>query len=239
MNAQVQPVKQGAAIGGWVCLGLGLLLITTSPLLMLLYVPLFIAAFVLGIVAMAQKRVGQGVTILLLSIIGPIAGVGLFAKNISDAMNEAKKPLAERAKPASGGASAFPSVASVAAKNDAEKAAYVASNLELYDVKADMYTTFNEKVPGVEFKLKNKGSRSLDEVEVTVYFMDESGATIAEEDYRPVFVSEYNFGDSNKPLKPGYIWQQERGRFYKAESVPNEWKVGSIRAEVTDIRFTP
>jgi hypothetical protein len=105
-------------------------------------------------------------------------------------------------------------------------------------LKARYYTTYlDEKVPGVEFKIKNKGKRTLKEVEVTVYFKDAKGNVIAEETYHPVFVSEFSFGRKNKPLKPNYIWQLERGKFYKADSVPDEWKEGAVSAKITNIEF--
>ena len=34
-----------------------------------------------------------------------------------------------------------------------------------------------------------------------------------------------------------YIWQMERGKFYKADSAPSEWKEGSASAKITDIEF--
>ena len=111
------------------------------------------------------------------------------------------------------------------------------ASIELYDLKAKYYKTYLDKhVPGVEFKIRNKGNRVLNKVEVTVYFDDEGGNTIAEESYTPVLVSKYSFRD-NKPLKPNYVWQQERGKFYKADSVPSEWKEGAVAAKITDIEF--
>jgi hypothetical protein len=117
-----------------------------------------------------------------------------------------------------------------------EKQDYI-EKVALYDLSARYYETYLDKrVAGVEFKLKNGGDRTLNEVEVTVYFKAEDGSVIAEEDYHPVLVTKYSFGD-NKPLKPNYIWQMERGKFYKAESVPTEWREGSVSARITDIEF--
>lgn len=117
-----------------------------------------------------------------------------------------------------------------------KKQAYI-KNVELYAFKAKYYTTYlDEKVTGVEFKLKNKGDRSLKEVEVTVYFKDANGTIIAE-DYHPVLVTKYSFSGDNKPLKPNYVWQMEIGKFYKADSVPSEWKEGSVSAKITNIEF--
>jgi len=118
-----------------------------------------------------------------------------------------------------------------------EKQAYV-GNIELYDFKAKYYDTYLEKrVPGVQFKLRNKGDRALRKVEVTVYFQDATGTVIAEEDFHPVLVTKYSFGRDNKPLKPNYVWQMERGKFYQATSVPSEWKEGAATAKITDIEF--
>ena len=77
-------VKQRAVIGGWVCFGVGILFMVHSLWAFIFYVPLFLAAFVLSIVAMAQRRVGGGLALLLCCvIIPPIAFVyclGLMAQ---------------------------------------------------------------------------------------------------------------------------------------------------------------
>ncbi|QCQ21262.1 hypothetical protein [Desulfoglaeba alkanexedens] len=122
-------------------------------------------------------------------------------------------------------------------KSFEEKQAYI-ENVVLYDIKAKYHKTYlEERVPGVEFKLKNKGNRTLNEVEVTVYFKDANGTIIAEEDYHPVLVTKYSFSGDNKPLKPNYIWQMEADHFYKAETVPTEWKEGAVSAKITNIEF--
>ena len=64
-------VKQGALIGGVVCFALGVLMMNISLWTFNLYAPLFFAAFVLSIVAMAQKRIAGGVILLLLTITVP------------------------------------------------------------------------------------------------------------------------------------------------------------------------
>jgi hypothetical protein len=118
-----------------------------------------------------------------------------------------------------------------------EKQSYI-DNIVLYDLQSRYYETYlGERVPGIAFKIKNKGNRTLKEVEVTVYFKDASGTIIAEKTYHPVLVSKYSFSGDNKPLKPNYIWQIERGEFYKADSVPTEWKEGAVSAKITNIEF--
>lgn len=112
------------------------------------------------------------------------------------------------------------------------------NKVELYDLKAAYYDSYFEgKIPGVEFKIKNKGDKTLLEIEVTAYFKNAEGTIIAEEKYYPVLVSVYSISGSNRPLKPNYIWQQERGKFYKADRVPSEWKEGAVSAKITNIEF--
>lgn len=117
-----------------------------------------------------------------------------------------------------------------------EKQAYIA-NVVLYDLVGRRYDSYLDgNVPGVEFKLRNNGDRTLKRVKVTVYFKDASGAVVAEEDYLPVLVSEFSLGD-NKPLRPNHIWQLPQGKFYTAKSVPSEWETGALSARITDIEF--
>jgi len=118
-----------------------------------------------------------------------------------------------------------------------EAAEYMKKNVEVYDLEASYQDSMLDgRVPGVDFKVRNNGDRSLDTVEVTVVFYNEAGDAIAEDTFYPVIVTSY---DSDPPLRPGYIWQQERGRFYAAKSVPDEWKSGKVSAKVTRIEFSP
>ena len=108
-------------------------------------------------------------------------------------------------------------------------------NIDLYDLEAKYYNSFSsKKTPGVEFKLKNRGNKTLKEVEVTVYFKDSTGTIIAEKSYYPI--TEFSYSGNNK-LKPNYIWQIDNDMFYSADSVPNEWKEGSVSAKITNIEF--
>jgi hypothetical protein len=85
-------VKQGALIGGFVCFGLALAFMGVSLFTFFVYGPLLLAAFVLSIVAMAQRRTLGGVVLLLLTlIIPPVLGVGLAALRIAQGMADAPK----------------------------------------------------------------------------------------------------------------------------------------------------
>jgi len=118
-----------------------------------------------------------------------------------------------------------------------EKQAYI-KKIDLYSIVAKYFNTYlDKKIPGVQFKLKNNGDKTLSEVQVTFYFKDTTGKTIAEEKFYPILVSKYSFGKRNGPLKPNYIWQMEKDNLYTAKSVPTEWKEGSYAAKITNIEF--
>lgn len=123
----------------------------------------------------------------------------------------------------------------------AEEAAYIRSNLSLYDLETKYYESMLDgRVPGVDFKIKNNGNRTLNRVKVKIVFQDAQGKPIAEEEYNPVWVVENSYSnDNNTPLRPNYIWQNEKDHFYNAKSVPSEWAEGKATATITDIEFAP
>lgn len=72
MNSpDIMKVKQGAAIGGWLCFFLGAGIMYFSVWTFILYVPLFLVAFILSIAAMAQGRIVLGIVLLLATLIVP------------------------------------------------------------------------------------------------------------------------------------------------------------------------
>lgn len=121
----------------------------------------------------------------------------------------------------------------------AEEASYIRDHLKVYSLDARYFDSLLDgRVPGVDFKIKNDGNRTLNEVKVKVVFYDDQDKPIGEEEYYPVLVTSSGIGD-NTPLRPNYIWQQESGQFYSAKSVPSEWKTGKVSASITDIEFAP
>jgi len=122
----------------------------------------------------------------------------------------------------------------------AEEANYINSNLRLYEFEAKNFDSLLDgRVPGVDFKIKNEGGRTINSLTVRVVFFDANDKPIAEEVFYPVNVGEYSTGNEAKPLRPNYIWQQESGQFYTAKSVPSEWKEGNAKATITELKFAP
>lgn len=231
-----------------IVVGILALLFGWVPFLGLLAVPVALLGIVLAGIGLllAMMRKFKGVGMPLLGGVLSVAGVGvpiLSTGGTSVAIDEASNRVAEvRRQVEQEYAQAQQAREKEEARKEKEetarKATYIAERVELYDVQASyLDSLLDGRVPGVLFKLKNTGDAALDMVEVTFYFRDESGATIAEEDFHPVLVSSYSFSGKNDPLKPGYVWQMEKGKFYTAKSVPSEWEEGNFEAKVTDIRF--
>jgi hypothetical protein len=148
-------------------------------------------------------------------------------------------PMADGASAFSGSAANIPGTESDGPST--EEATYIRDNLNLYDLETKYFDSMLDgRVPGVDFKIKNNGNRTLNRVKVKVVFQDEQGKPIAEEEYSPVWVVENSYSsDNNTPLRPNYIWQNENGHFYNAKSVPSEWAEGKATATITDIEFGP
>jgi hypothetical protein len=64
---------------------------------------------------------------------------------------------------------------------------YINNLLQVFDVQAKYYDSILDgSVPGITFKIKNKGTKTLKSIEVTVYFKDANGKNIGEQKYYPV-----------------------------------------------------
>lgn len=116
----------------------------------------------------------------------------------------------------------------VGIENIGEKQAYI-NKVRIINLKATETRPERIEVSGI---IRNLGNRTLNKVEIIIYFLDKDGMPIFEETYSPVWVSEYSFGTSNKPLKPNY----SRIFGYSIENVPPDW-AKKIKAEITAIRF--
>lgn len=169
-----------------------------------------------------------------------LVAVGVIGWSLFGMTFAARSPAPEPANDRQAAAATDSELPGVAANGpSAEEAAYIRTHLRLYDLEAKYYESMLDgKVPGVDFKIKNAGNRTLNRVTVRVVFQDAGGKPIAEDEYNPVLVVEGGYSDDT-PLRPNYIWQNEPDRFYTAKSVPSEWAEGKAEATITDIEFAP
>ncbi len=118
------------------------------------------------------------------------------------------------------------------AKLQSQKKAYMAK-LELRNLtvgKGRQYL-FGSPNPGLFATLTNKGNRTLNEVEITVYFYNGKGAIVSEKKLYPVSVSRYRPGRDNDPLKPQ---KAKKIGYLVKEFAPPSW-AGKVQMRVTDI----
>ena len=92
---------------------------------------------------------------------------------------------------------------------------------------------FGSPDPGLFATLTNKGDKTLDEVEITVYFYNAKGAIVSEKKLFPISVSKYRPGRDNDPLKPQ---KSKKIGYLVKEFAPSSW-AGKVQMRVTDIVF--
>ena len=120
------------------------------------------------------------------------------------------------------------------AKLSSEKKAYM-EDMELKNltVGKGKKFLFGSPNPGLFATLTNKGNRTLNEVEVTVYFYNGKGAIVSEKKLYPVSVSKYRPGRDNDPLQSQ---KSKKVGYLVKEFAPSSW-AGKVQMRVTNIMF--
>jgi len=259
---QVQTnVQQGAFIGSISCLVLGIIFMFLPFLSFFLYIPLFLAAFVLSIVAMSQRRIVGGIVCLLLTIIVPPGIWGIRLAMLGDAIVTAFEEVEKEMDEAFEEPERFDPFAETRTTindkqeqdnvNDRKKRQIALQNkrqkqIELQNQRQkqsyfkyvvlqniEVGQSILDEV-GVFGEVKNNGDRTLKEVEIIIYCLDKRGQPIFEKTYHPVYVSEssFSFGNEDKPLKPNYS-----AKFgCNLDDAPSEW-VNKVQVKVINIEF--
>jgi len=89
-------VKQGAIVGGWITFILGTAIMHFSLWAFVIYIPLFLVAFILSITAMAQRRIAGGIILLLITLIVPPVQWFITAAKRTDEYMETHLPPEQR-----------------------------------------------------------------------------------------------------------------------------------------------
>jgi hypothetical protein len=85
---------------------------------------------------------------------------------------------------------------------------------------------------GVFGEIKNVGDKTLSEVKIVIFCLDNNGQAVFEKTFHPVLVTKYSFGGDNEPLKPNY--SKKFG--VKLDDAPSDWG-GDVRVEVSEVAF--
>lgn len=171
---------------------------------------------------------------ILYGVLGVIALVwlGLIAYGFvatPSTPNTAFRPNANKSQTSLNQSSSSSSTTSETSSVSPEEVAYI-SNVAISKVEVGK-TILDEA--GVFGELKNNGDKTLDKVEITIYFLDKEGNPISEKTYSPINASAQNFGMSDtSALKPKY----SRKFGYKADDAPSDWSK-KVRVEITKVAF--
>jgi hypothetical protein len=224
-----------ALVAAAVCLILGGLIAYYVPFLLIVFGPLFVAAFALSIVAMAQGKIAGGTIVLIASlVVGPIftiGGIARFFTGPTSTTSTATEPTTtDRVSPEVDRTPVAP-----LAQRDLDEIEY-RSSVALYDLEARRVSTFlRDETTGVRFKLRNDGVRTVRRLQVTVYFRDANNVVVFQERFTPVTDSTLAF-DSDV-LRPNHIFQMPSDRYFTVDRVPDEWQEGNVIAEITSLEL--
>lgn len=115
-------------------------------------------------------------------------------------------------------------------KKDEEKE-YISQNIELTDYIVEMCKGYSGTVPGIkDISIKNNGTKDIESLTVTIDFFDETGTTIASKDLVVL-------GMFDDPIKAGYSWKMENGKFYEIENLAENVIVEKCKAYISEARF--
>jgi len=120
-------------------------------------------------------------------------------------------------------------VAHEAPKTDAAKQEYIDNFVKVFEVNARY---FNDDDPGVQYAVKNIGTETIIDLEVTFYFLDKSGNRFGEENFHPLLIGYKR----TEPLKPNYTWRSSDITYSSFGNLGDEWS-GKVEYEISDIKF--
>ena len=114
-----------------------------------------------------------------------------------------------------------------------DEESYARNNMELVSGQVEYSKGYSWSGPGlVDVEVKNNGDRTVSNVFVTVYFLDEDQKPIAEN--RIMVMGGFTNPHS---LKPNYSWRMEDDVFYKLENLPSNVDVSRYDIQVTEVYF--
>lgn len=132
--------------------------------------------------------------------------------------------------------SAGVTVAHEAPSTSAEKKAYIAESLQLFEVEAKYIETYtDDNLPGVRYAIKNLGKETLTKITVVVYFLGKDGNPFFETEFFPVWVTDSGLR-RDKPLRPNYTQRMEKNKWMTEKRLGEEWS-GEVKVEIVDIEF--
>ena len=113
---------------------------------------------------------------------------------------------------------------------------YINNNLILESAIVDEFDTYyNTKEWGLSnIKVKNNGDKSITKMTITIYFKDNNGNTIGENNINIGISDIYN---TVSALKPNYEWSSEKDKYYKLKNLSDNIVPTRNEIKITKITF--
>jgi len=113
---------------------------------------------------------------------------------------------------------------------------YINNNLVLESATVDEFDTYyNTKEWGLSnIKVKNNGDKSITKMTITVYFKDNDGNTIGENNINIGIADIYN---TVSALKPNYEWSTDADRYYELKNLSDSIVPTRNEIKITKVTF--
>lgn len=113
---------------------------------------------------------------------------------------------------------------------------YINNNLVLESATVDEFDTYyNTKEWGLSnIKVKNNGDKSITKMTITVYFKDNNGNTIGENNINIGIADIYN---TVSALKPNYEWSTDADRYYELKNLSDSIVPTRNEIKITKVTF--
>ena len=121
-----------------------------------------------------------------------------------------------------------------------DKSVYIQDQIELLDFEAKEYHADKgaAPVPGVSFRLRNNGAKTLSKIWVRVTFLDSAGREVSQEKFEPL--NDFWSKGHERVLRPGETWQFDDQAYYRSDAGggwQDGWRAGQAKAEIVDVTF--
>lgn len=179
-----------------------------------------------------QKFIIIGVIIAIIAIIVIVAGYFIIRQvRVNEAQKKVEDATANLRNTLNGG------ISNNGGNSTTQEAIdYINNSLVLENAVVDEFDTYyNTKVWGLsDIKVKNNGDKSITQITVTVYFKDESGNTIGENNINIGIADIYN---TVSALKPNYEWMSEKDHYYELKNLSDNINPTRNEIKITNIKF--
>lgn len=179
-----------------------------------------------------QKFIIIGVIIAIIAIIVIVAGYFIIRQvRVNEAQKKVEEATANLRNTLNGG------ISNNGGNSTTQEAIdYINNSLVLENAVVDEFDTYyNTKVWGLsDIKVKNNGDKSITQITVTVYFKDESGNTIGENNINIGIADIYN---TVSALKPNYEWMSEKDHYYELKNLSDNINPTRNEIKITNIKF--